>query len=54
MYLSTRAIVISFIAGFLIAWAVGETIGGWPGQLTEIGIMLAIGAVLCFAYRDDH
>jgi len=52
MHLSNRAIVVSFIAGFVIAWVVGETIGGWRGELTEIGIMTAVGAVLCFACRE--
>jgi hypothetical protein len=54
MHLSRRAIVVSIIAGFVIAWVVGETIGGWPGALTEIGIMIAVGAALCFACRDNY
>ncbi len=29
MHLSTNAIVVIFVTGFVIAWVVGETMGGW-------------------------
>ena len=54
MHLSSRAIVVIFTTGFVMAWVVGETIGGWRGALTEIGMMIAVGAALCFACRDDQ
>ena len=54
MPLSNNAIVVIFITGFVIAWVVGETIGGWRGVLTEIGMMTAVGAALCFACRDEY
>ncbi len=54
MHLSNNAIVVSIVTGFVIAWVVGETIGGWRGELTEIGIMTVVGAALCFACKDEH
>ncbi len=54
MYLSTNAIVVIFVTGFVMAWVVGEAMGGWPGALTEIGLMTVIGAGLCWACRDDQ
>ena len=54
MPLSPKTIVISIITGFFLAWIVGEAIGGWRGELTELGVMIALGAVLCFACRNDQ
>jgi len=53
MPLSNNAIVVIFLTGYVIAWVIGETMGGWRGALTEIGVIIAIGTVLCFACRND-
>jgi len=54
MDLSNRTIVGIFIAGCVLAWMIGEIIGGWPGELTAIEIILAIGGGLWFACRHDE
>ena len=49
---SKHALIVSGLIGAVLAWGVGEVIGGWAGRLVGVGILLAVLTVLVVVGRN--